>query len=369
MKILHIFIRDFGGEFTAGSLLEAAASLGTTVPERTSTLYSEYFVASGLAPVRCRLRRENIIISGERATLEVNLKLYSYGVVLLEYAIEPLEKSVSPATLFQTRSIELPGPRNVEFNELRKADYDHVIKGLAKWMNRGYEMPHFQDHMHLFIDSENRSEEDVMEILLPGDESYSIPVRRRISKHIDLCVEGERFYLMGNRAYLSTSLDPWDLINFLELSRVQLYELKVYDYMLDRGIENTYNFLDQLPHQEQILPLAWLRRDFKNQVRQVFQLTEIRMDLVDVVKDITNTTKVTEDPYFELVYRQLNETFRVGEWFTSVRDKIDELEDVQRMILSRVDIFKSTTLEMTIIILILIEVLVPAWNYLYKLYG
>lgn len=368
MKILHIFIRDLGGEFAAGSLLEAAASLGEMVPERTSTLYSEYFVASGLAPVRARLRRENIIIAGERAMLEVNLKLYSYGVVLLEYAIEPLEEPSSPSTLFQARTIELPGPRHVEINALRKEDFEQVTKVLTRWLNRSYEIPNFLDQMHLFIDSSSRSEEDVMEILLPGDESYPIPIRRRISKHIDLCEEGERFYVMGNRAYLYTSLDPWDLINFLELSRVQLYELKVYDYMLDRGIENTYNFLDQLPRQDQILPLAWLRSDFKNQVRQVLQLTEIRMDLVDVVKDITNTTKVTEDPYFELVYRQLNEIFHVGEWFTSVRDKIDELEDVQRMILSRVDIFKSTTLEMTIIILILIEVLVPAWNYLYALW-
>ena len=110
------------------------------------------------------------------------------------------------------------------------------------------------------------------------------------------------------------------------------------------------------------MPLIWLRSNFKSQVRHVLRLIEMRMDLVDLVKDITNTTKVTHDPYFERLYRRLNETFQVDVWFRSVKEKIEEMEDIQRMILSRIDMSRSTALEMTIIILILIEVVMPLYH-------
>ncbi|MBF0503061.1 MAG: hypothetical protein HQM09_23235 [Candidatus Riflebacteria bacterium] len=368
MKILHVFIRDLGGEFADGKLLEAARSLGELMPERTANLYSDYFTMSGLSPVRTLMRREEVLIAGVSATLSVFVKLYNYGVILLEYAIELKVDFDLPGQLFKERSIELAGGRHIDLEALRKGDLDAAMRRLAPWLEKSYDVPDFFDRFHVFVDSKTRPEEEAMKILLPGDESYSESTKRHIAKHIELWEEGEHFYLMGNRAYLSTALDSSDITNFLELSRVQLYELKVYDFMLDKSIEGTYKFLDKLPRQDEIFPLAWLRKDFKNQIRHVFRLTEIRMDLVDLIKDITNTSKVTEDPYFAGVYRELNETFNISEWFQSVRGKVDELEDIQRMILSRIDIFKSTTLEMTVIILILIEIVIPVAELLHKFF-
>ncbi|MFZ2958740.1 MAG: hypothetical protein WA705_17765 [Candidatus Ozemobacteraceae bacterium] len=371
MKILHFFIRDLGGEFADGKFLDAARSLGELIPERTANLYSDYFTISGLSPLRILIRREEILIARVPATLRVFVKLYSYGVILLEYAIEPSNETLETTTagmVFKERSIEFAGGRQLQLEALRTADFTAIMQSLNTSLEKAYDVPDFSDRFHVFIDSGARNEEEAMKILLPGEEQYSEAMKRRIAKHIELWEESERFYVIGNRAYLSTALDAADITNFLELSRVQLYELKVYDYMLDKSIEGTYKFLDKLPRRDEILPLAWLRKDFKVQVQQVFRLTEIRMDLVDLIKDITNTSKVTEDPYFEGVYREMNNVFHIGEWFQSVRGKVEELEDIQRMILSRIDIFKSTTLEMTIIILILIEIVMPFCELVYKIF-
>ncbi|MBF0547422.1 MAG: hypothetical protein HQM08_23475 [Candidatus Riflebacteria bacterium] len=359
MKIIHIFIRDLGGELQANTLLDAARSLGEGVPERTSNLYSDYFVASGLAPVRVRVRREEALVARVPVFMDVFMKIYSYGVLLVEYSLETTTIPENLSALFKAREIELPGPRIMDLEQLMGLDIEWAQRTLSKWLQNSYEAPAFTDKFHLFIDSESRDEDDAMQILLPGDESYSDSMKRRIVKRIEPAEENDRFFIMGNRGYLSSVIDPHDVVNFLELSRVQLHELKVFDYMLDRGIENTYNFLDKIPRHDKFLPLSWLSKDFQNQVNEVFKLTEMRMDLVDLVKDITNTSKVTSDPYFEILYRELNKIFHIDEWFQSVREKVDELEDIQRMILSRIDIFKSTTLEMTVIILILIEIIIP----------
>ncbi|MBF0409389.1 MAG: hypothetical protein HQM10_18760 [Candidatus Riflebacteria bacterium] len=364
MKIVHIFIRDLGGELLADKLLDAAKTLGEPVPERTSNLYSDYFVASGLAPVRVRIRHEEALVDRVPVQMDVFMKVYSYGVLLLEYVLEPINTPENPGQLFKARDIELPGPRNIDLFRLRDLDLEWAHRTLSKWLYNSYEVPAFINSFHLFVDSRKYTEEDAYQIILPGDEQYGDQIKKRIIKRVEPMEEGERFLFMGNRGFLSSELDLYDVINFLELARVQLHELKVYDYMLDRGIESTYNFLDKLPRNERIMPLAWLSKDFQNQINEVLKLTEMRMDLVDLVKDITNTNKVTVDPYFELIYREMNRHFNVNEWFTSVRDKINELEDIQRMILSRVDIFKSTTLEMTIIILILIEIIMPIGSWL-----
>jgi len=362
MKVLHIFIRDLGGEFKTPDFPAAARALGEPVPENISNVYSEYFLIAGLAPLRTRLRREEVLVEGARALLTSYAKLYNYGVLLLEYELQLPKNFPDPSLIFKARSFELPGRGIVALEKIRDNDLEEAQRRLLPFLKREYDVPLINDHFHLFIDAHPREEAEFMGILLPGTESYPDKMKRLVVTRIDLGDESEKLVFMGSRAYLRTELDASDVVNFIELSRVQLYELKIYDYMLDQGIENTYGFLDQLPREESIMPLIWLRSNFKSQVRHVLRLIEMRMDLVDLVKDITNTTKVTHDPYFERLYRRLNETFQVDVWFRSVKEKIEEMEDIQRMILSRIDMSRSTALEMTIIILILIEVVMPLYH-------
>lgn len=369
MKVLHFFIKDLGGDFETGKLFELASSLGELIPEAASTVYSDYFVASGLAPLRIRMSRQAGTIEDKPAHLTTYLKLFSYGVVLIEYVIELEEAGESPMFFNNARHFHLEKGKDIDLKAQWKTDLEALQPNLMKCVKKQYDPPTFIDRFQVFIDVKPRSEDEVMGILLPGDESYDVTKKRRIVKNINLWEEDEKFFIMGDRAYLYSELDPDQVINFIQLSRVQLYELMVYDYILDRGIENTYTFLDELPKEDLIMPLSWLGKSFRGQVRQVLNLTEMRMDLVDLIKDITNTTKVTRDPYFELLYRELNETFHVEEWFKSVENKISEIDSAQRMILSRIDIFKSTALEMTIIILIAIEIVLPPIKFLMAKFG
>lgn len=364
MKIIYFFTRDLGGEFGPGKLADLAKTVGELTPEPTTSVYSDYFRASGLAPVRVCIRRNNVVVNGCSMRLTASLKMFSYGVLLFEYCFEPVDPDTDPRSVFPVKKITMDDGRVVELEALGDADLLSFQGKLTPHVKKEYEAPLFHDYFHLFVDSKARPEDEVMGILLPGGESYDYSKKRRIVKNINLWEENESFFIMGNRGYLFTMLDSAFVLTFLELARVQLYELKIYDYILDQGIESTYRFLDELPHEERIFPLYWMTKSFKGQVRQVLSLTEIRMDLVDLVKDITNTMKVTNDPYFELLYNDLNETFHVNEWFVSVKEKIEETGEAQKMILSRLDIHRSTALEMTIIILILIEIVMPLIHYL-----
>ncbi|NLI74931.1 MAG: hypothetical protein GX442_00655 [Candidatus Riflebacteria bacterium] len=359
MKVIHLYARDLGGEFDSERFVEVARKLGGPVFEETSRVYSQYFVASGLAPIRVKLRQETVQVEDHRVVFSTHLKLFSYGVALLEYCLEALGEGIEPARLFAMTEIDLPGIGRVDFDQLFRNDLSMINSTVGSIIKNEYEVPDFTDHFLLFIEDTDRPAKDCMELLMQENKLFPRQTRHAFIKQVSLGAEPEKLYILGNRAYLYTLGDVWDVANFLELSRVQLFELKIYDFILDRNIESTYRFLDQLPKQKQLMPLSWLGKDLKNQVRQVLSLTQIRMDLVDLVKDITNTTKVTDDPYYEVVYRDLNEAFQVKEWLSSVKEKIAEIGDVQRIILERIDIQQATALEMTIIILILIEIVIP----------
>lgn len=364
MKIVHAFLRDLGGEFTAEIFRELPKKLGELIPEPVSKIYSDYFTAAGLAPVRIRRHLETVRFDNGSAELVTHLKLFSYGVVLFEYTLTLDSSLLTIEELTRLSSVNLETRGQQSFDALYKDDLVKVEALLKEGVRQEYDIHSFSDHFVVYLDDKQREPDQAISMLLPQMFDPSTPTRRHGISQISVGEECDHMFLLGQRAYISPLPDSLDILNFLELSRVQLFELKIYDYILDRAIENTYQFLDQLPREESIMPLAWLRTDYKRRISHVLRLTEIRMDLVDLVKDVTNTSKVTDDPFFATLYRNLNDTFQVSSWFQSVRDKIEEIDSAQKVIMERIDLSRATALEMTIIILILIEIVMPLFQFI-----
>ncbi len=364
MKIVHAFLRDLGGEFTSDLFKELPKKLGEPIPEPISKIYSDYFTATGLAPIRIRRNVETVRFDRGTAELATHLKLFSYGVVLFEYMLTLDGNLLTIEELARLHSVNLETRGQQTFDALFKDDLTRVEALLKEGVRKEYETQTFNDHFVAYLDDTQREPDQAVSLLLPQMFDPSAPARRHGISQISVGEEHDYLFLLGQRAYIAPVPDSLDILNLLELSRVQLYELKIYDYILDRAIENTYQFLDQLPREESIMPLSWLRTDYKQRISHVLRLTEIRMDLVDLVKDVTNTSKVTDDPFFATLYRNLNETFQVSSWFQSVRDKIEEIDSAQRVIMERIDHSRATALEMTIIILILIEIVMPLFQFI-----
>ncbi|HNW35920.1 MAG TPA: hypothetical protein PKM25_13360 [Candidatus Ozemobacteraceae bacterium] len=364
MKIVHAFLRDLGGEFTSELFRELPKKLGEPIPEPISKLYSDYFTAVGLAPVRISRNTENVRFDKGAAVLTTHLKLFSYGVVLFEYTLSFDSSLLSMEELTRLSSVNIETRGHLSFEELFKDDLEKVEALLKEGVRKEYDIQSFNDHFIVYLDDIHREPDQAVSLLLPQMYDPSTPVRRHGVSQISVGEDNDHMFLLGQRAYISPLPDGLDILNFLELSRVQLFELKIYDYILDRAIENTYQFLDQLPREESIMPLSWLRTDYKQRISHVLRLTEIRMDLVDLVKDVTNTSKVTDDPFFATLYRNLNDTFQVSSWFQSVGDKIDEIDSAQKVIMERIDHSRATALEMTVIILILIEIILPVGEFI-----
>lgn len=358
MLILQVFIKDLGGEIPQPRLLELARQFGEPVAEPISEHFSEYFIASGLAPARVLVREENVLFGGHEAKLQVFLKLFTYGVALWDYGVvlPPDLEAEEAGRLFQHRSIELPSRGASTFLQLFETDHAALQARLNPHLEGKYEDPGFIDRFSVFIDEPGRDQEDGLAILLPGTEPYSANLKRRIIQHVDLRGDQDHFMLIGNRAYLSTSLPPAELVSFLTLARVQLHELKIFDRLLDASIEETYEVLDQFPLTRMTWPMSWLGTGSRRQMQRILRMTSIRMELVDLIKDITNSTKITADPFYELVYRQLLESFRISEWFSSVKDKVNEIEGVHRIFMQRFDTSNSMFLEALIVFLIMFEI-------------
>lgn len=139
---------------------------------------------------------------------------------------------------------------------------------------------------------------------------------------------------------------------------MQLFELKVYDFILDRRIGSTYAVLEGIPKGGGILGLRLFSEKHRKLSEVAYDLMEMRIELVDSIKDVMNSMKVTNDIFLAFLYRRVNEEFRLEDWYGSVRSKLEELGRAYSMVVDSQEMMKSTTLEMWIVILILLELVV-----------
>jgi hypothetical protein len=143
-----------------------------------------------------------------------------------------------------------------------------------------------------------------------------------------------------------------EILQTIEIAKIQLLELKTYDKLLDKRIEKACGSLRSVFVHSGV-GIAWLSKTYAELSRTASDLAELRIEVVDYVHDLRNILKFTGDWYLGKLYSALGERFRIMEWLNLVDKKLEQLQELYSMAMERVDVYRAMSLEFLVMLLLI----------------
>ena len=356
--LIATYLFDIGGELGPEEVQRICRSIGEVKKEEISEIYSGYFVELGMIPVRTLTEEGTAILCGMETEFKRYIKAMAFGAVLIEFSFN-FKRRLSFEELkgvFNCRSILVAGVEE-ELIKLAADEFSKVMLLASGKFKKVYDPPSIIDAYHILVDEELKSDEEICALLLNEDIGIlGSSIVGGMMKRAVSYSKKDKVVVSNSSSYIYSKEYPADFINIIELSRIQLFELKIYDTILDKEIGRFYAMLETAPLTQGILGLHLFSRSYKKLSQVALELMELRIELVDMIKDVMNSMKVTDDISLAYLYRRANQEFRVNEWYESTKDKLEELEDVYKMIIERLDMLRNYTIEFLILVVIILEI-------------
>lgn len=143
--------------------------------------------------------------------------------------------------------------------------------------------------------------------------------------------------------------DCEEILETIAFANVQLLELRHVDERLDGRLAEAYAMTHRLTR-------SWLPF-WRSHSRTVRALGELRLEINESMERTTNALKLIGDQYLARVYQRLVTRFHLDDWTRSVEHSLDVLEGIYRVAADQSATLRAELLEITVVILILIEIL------------
>ena len=137
------------------------------------------------------------------------------------------------------------------------------------------------------------------------------------------------------------------VLEILEFVNSQLLEFRYYDQLLDAELARIYAALQQ----DRWRP-TWLGRRYTRAARQVHSLF---IDVNELTDRAENALKIAGDVYAARVFALAAARIGLEQWKGNVRDKLKTVDDIYRFAVEQAAIARGEFLELTIVILIVLE--------------
>jgi hypothetical protein len=162
-----------------------------------------------------------------------------------------------------------------------------------------------------------------------------------------------------NSAFVYEPSGSHDIPDVLEICNAQLLELRYYDDLLDTHIRRIHD------NQEALRRRRWwsiFRSPYKVLARRVLVTL---LDMSEFIERVENSLKIIGDFYLAKVYEASVRRLRIPAWQASVTRKQQMLANVYQLLKGEVDTDRALTLEATIVVLIISEILFAAARVLH----
>ena len=133
----------------------------------------------------------------------------------------------------------------------------------------------------------------------------------------------------------------------LELATSQLLEFRFYDGLLDRELGRVYEEVERARPSRFRSPYGDLTRGV---LRRFMELTEF-------TERVDNAIKSVGDFYLTRLYLGAIRRFRIPEWRESVESKLTLVARAYELLKGDVEVWRTTSLEIVVVVLILIELI------------
>lgn len=138
-----------------------------------------------------------------------------------------------------------------------------------------------------------------------------------------------------------------DHIDIIEFANAQLLDLRYYDALMDRELEDIYDKLQRRA------PGIQARGKLLETSRL---LNRLMIEVYGLRENTRNSLKVVGEMYSARVYRMIADTLRLERWDQAIGEKLQMSQEVYKVLLEELNQRRFMILEIVIILLILLEV-------------
>jgi hypothetical protein len=182
--------------------------------------------------------------------------------------------------------------------------------------------------------------------------------REEVTQHHFSYTDQDLAVVDWNSAFVLEPSGSLDIPDILEICNAQLLELRYYDDLLDAQLKRIY---DEIQAKKAKRYGLFRRSPYKALARRVLAMV---LEMSEFIERVENSLKVIGDFYLAKVYEGSLGRLRIKAWQESVTRKQQLLSNVYQLLKDEVEHDRSFTLEATIAVLIVVELVVAVLSVL-----
>jgi hypothetical protein len=308
-------------------------------------------------PVRFDLGSRTVPLGtlGPHVEAQVELHVFSYGTVSLCFKIP-----IPPGTALDALASNI-GPlyESSDLYDLALRELDAVKPTLRRSIRSPHDWPGCETYtiVHVQEIAGQPSAEQVLAwpglaALLLGEVSQT-PLsgrqRQEVLEYAFSYFDHDLAVIDWNSAFLIDPGEDSGMAEMLEFANSQLLNLRYHDEQLEDEIRRVHNALSQRSAN------SMLFSPYSGLAHQLFRRL---MDLSARIERIDNTIKVAGTFYLSRAYHAAIERLRVSVWRQGIERKHALAASAYSMLKSEVETRRATWLEITVVVLILVEIVI-----------
>jgi len=305
-------------------------------------------------PYIIRMGEKQISIGDQKFNFKVSAKLYDFGVINVKL-VAPFSGHINELVKISDKLVEISDAES----EAKKVA-DKIKKEIADVLVKPIENHYMEDYI-IFHVKEFDKKTTAKELVEKHRSTLASILRSEAEELDESEINGalndsvsyfsdDIVIVDWNAAFVYDSREAFDTFDVLEYANIELLELRTYDSILDKEIDSAY---DRIAAVRSRPIFFWPLEPFGPTLKR---LEETRFDVTQIVEKVENALKLVGDPYLARVYTAASTSFHLGEWKSSIKGKLDIVEDFYETLIGRIQSGRSTVLEILIVALFLFEI-------------
>jgi hypothetical protein len=296
-----------------------------------------------------RLGKKRVVIEGTESSISVDAKVYDFGVITIRFAI-PISGSFDRLNELSTLLTESVTLRKKAISEFKKIRID-ILQSIVK-PREGAEQD-LEDYAIFMI--QKLSQPVTAAELLKNYKAELAEILREekgLSKsEVEDALKNPLSYRDNDLVLIDWHgafiLDPeasYDVPDVIEFALIQLLELRLYDQMLDKIVDEAYDTLTPIGYR--IFPFSKVLQN----------LSRMKLDISEIIDRLMYNLKLIGDLYLAKVYETASNRFYLERWQSAVRQKQTTIESIYNDLWTRIQTNRMIILEAAIVILFIIDI-------------
>ncbi len=314
-------------------------------------------VAFEVPPVLLSLDGISLPLDGREMALQVNARLYDFGVVTLMLRLTVTDLDWRDYSRLANALDAAIGPE--AGSDLWQCLLESLRRTLAPALIRPGDSAMQEDYLlgivHRWSEplsaAELQERVDLVPLLSGERRKLSDGARRDLLRHRYSYYEDDLVVLTWDRAFIYEPRKDSDVADVIEVANAQLLELRYYAGLLDDELPRMYDLVEAERSSGGIANLMAPRR-FARLARRLHTLVA---EVTEITEQVDNALQVTEDVYLARIYSAALDQFRVANVSAAVNRKLAIIRDTYTALYDEASGARGALMEAAIVVLIMVE--------------